>query len=125
MLLVLLAPQLCGWLGREHGGSIPLADMRKISLSGIVQAIPEFIWAMANSTKGIPGGCHDETPASSRVRSGVRFRNPATQCARRGHQARRHRVSGGAKPTDVRGASQGLLREARLVRRSQVHAQFG
>jgi len=29
MLLILTAPdQRCGWLGREHGGSIPLAVMR-------------------------------------------------------------------------------------------------
>src|SRR5262245_17643671 len=28
MLLILVAPnQLCGWLGHEHGGSIPLADI--------------------------------------------------------------------------------------------------
>jgi hypothetical protein len=28
MLLVLAAPfQLCGWVGREHGGSIPLTDI--------------------------------------------------------------------------------------------------
>ena len=28
MLLILVAPnQLCGLVGREHGGSIPLADM--------------------------------------------------------------------------------------------------
>src|SRR5208283_5151612 len=45
----------------------------KISLSGIVQATPEFIWAMTNSTNGILGGCHDERPASRRIRSGVRF----------------------------------------------------
>jgi hypothetical protein len=30
MLLILVAPnQLCGWMGREHGGSIPLADMSR------------------------------------------------------------------------------------------------
>jgi hypothetical protein len=28
MLLILVAPnQLCGWVGQEHGGSIPLTDL--------------------------------------------------------------------------------------------------
>jgi hypothetical protein len=31
MLLVLAPRQICGWLGREHGGSIPLAVIERLS----------------------------------------------------------------------------------------------
>jgi hypothetical protein len=45
MLLILVAPnQLCGWVGREHGGSIPLAVFGSIQATCLPALVTD--WAM-------------------------------------------------------------------------------